>query len=640
MQTAAKKIIKNPVRNVHAQRMRDESAFYQQWLRPKFRAICADKGWVLPNIAAFDLTEAQQVEAQRLKHRKIQQAHSFSYFEGERAVSDGSVSTRSEPAYRNRLDSDENSEISTLSGTSQSIWKNNPIAVYLRDVESKTQERKSKEADETRQKAAARLRPRPLPMDKKERLEELKLHKERRRPRKYSSDGGSSCGGLRSVVEEDDGNTIMTDHYSPITAVIKRRRWSRLLSASFLVVLLFILLHADRFLPTFDNENLGRLSPVLRDAVAILYIGICGVIHFALLDVELIFAFEAFEMASKSGDGVKSFYRGKTRIGVAAASGFLVFISVFKALARASFKASIIASTSIYKLLVSKWTAEDIEGASVNTTENEIANPTSVVAGTSFYKSLVNKIFLGTEGDVEVAAADVMANITANETANATVLQNLEQMFGLPIEEQLSSLYATSLSMYATCLSLYGIFMSFMQKIFDWQMEVFVHSNRLGRTVEGLVTSVYKCYIGILTGFMNVMSSILSWLLSFNDSAEHDISWRQDAIDTLRPLLLYSSVLILVVLIFVTYWVGTYRHGPSNPPSGASSLRAASLAATSTHSDSEPMLADVSSGGTMPIPKPRRMVSPTRSSDSATRRRLKFRRKRKEAAIVEDDNSE
>ena len=59
MQTAAKKAVTNPVKNVHARRMRQEEAFYGKWLLPKFKSYCDTLNWDMPEVAALSLTDSQ-----------------------------------------------------------------------------------------------------------------------------------------------------------------------------------------------------------------------------------------------------------------------------------------------------------------------------------------------------------------------------------------------------------------------------------------------------------------------------------------------------------------------------------------------------------------------------------------------------
>jgi hypothetical protein len=45
LQAAARKVLKDPVRNPHARRMREDVRFYRDWLLPKFRTYCDELGW-------------------------------------------------------------------------------------------------------------------------------------------------------------------------------------------------------------------------------------------------------------------------------------------------------------------------------------------------------------------------------------------------------------------------------------------------------------------------------------------------------------------------------------------------------------------------------------------------------------------
>lgn len=55
---AARKIVKNPVHSPHARRMREDTAFYRDWLLPKFKAYCEEVDWEMPTVAAFEVDHA------------------------------------------------------------------------------------------------------------------------------------------------------------------------------------------------------------------------------------------------------------------------------------------------------------------------------------------------------------------------------------------------------------------------------------------------------------------------------------------------------------------------------------------------------------------------------------------------------
>ena len=84
LQHAAKKVSKDPIYNPHACKMREEEGFYKNWLMPKFQAVCNIRGWKMPPVKAFELTEQQldlandAAEAKRNRNRSIKLYHSLS----------------------------------------------------------------------------------------------------------------------------------------------------------------------------------------------------------------------------------------------------------------------------------------------------------------------------------------------------------------------------------------------------------------------------------------------------------------------------------------------------------------------------------------------------------------------------------
>ncbi|CAB9522436.1 expressed unknown protein [Seminavis robusta] len=112
-----------------------------------------------------------------------------------------------------------------------------------------------------------------------------------------------------------------------------------------LMALLFISLHADilgpRVLPQqlfLDNSQVPWYIIVLKDWGTFCHISTCSLIHFALCDISLIYAFESIEVGKKTGPKVKEFYREKVHVVVAALSGGIVALSICKALLEAWFR--------------------------------------------------------------------------------------------------------------------------------------------------------------------------------------------------------------------------------------------------------------------------------------------------------------
>ena len=152
LQSAAKRITKDPVRNAHARKMRLERDFYQSWLVPKFEGQCNRQGWTMPPVSAFNLTEEEQKqerayeEQQRAKKNK-KLFHSLDDLDKvDRHGFDDGGSGHSEPqGYGYNASSPESADSDTVSAlsmnsstTMSSAWKNNPIANYLREAAGPT----------------------------------------------------------------------------------------------------------------------------------------------------------------------------------------------------------------------------------------------------------------------------------------------------------------------------------------------------------------------------------------------------------------------------------------------------------------------------------------------------------------------
>jgi hypothetical protein len=248
LQSAAKRIPKDPVRNAHARKMRLERDFYQSWLMAKFQATCDIRGWTMPPVSAFHLTPQQVEQAQAYEESQRSKGaaklfHSLDNLDKKdkhvlkTASSDplpfhsnssvGGSGHPMSPAHHLLGESDTVSALSLNSSTTVSTaWLNNPIAAYLKDLEEKTQSRKEEEISKARNRAAKRLKPKILDPTKQARLTELRAAKERRRilemdDRKTPTSHGVVAGGgggfvgsssttiaglTNSAVNELDGN--------------------------------------------------------------------------------------------------------------------------------------------------------------------------------------------------------------------------------------------------------------------------------------------------------------------------------------------------------------------------------------------------------------------------------------------------
>ncbi len=57
IQLASMKVIKNPTKNAHTRRMREDVLFYRDWLLPKYRLYCDELGWTMPQVRAFEIDD-------------------------------------------------------------------------------------------------------------------------------------------------------------------------------------------------------------------------------------------------------------------------------------------------------------------------------------------------------------------------------------------------------------------------------------------------------------------------------------------------------------------------------------------------------------------------------------------------------
>jgi len=218
--------------------------------------------------------------------------------------------------------------------SARSTWTNNPITVYLREMEEKVQKRKEASITEVRQRAAERLRPKDLPFDKKERLEELKAAKARRHAEH------NLIGTLPSNISDTAPPLSLSQKAT--ARLHGHGRFMRFFVVSFLVSLLFVCLHPDlvaRASPIKYDAESPRWILVVEDLVTVTYIAWCSVVHFVLCDVSLVYAFSALELGRKSGRQLKRFYSTNIRYGLAFLSFGIYAFSVIMAGTKVWFRA-------------------------------------------------------------------------------------------------------------------------------------------------------------------------------------------------------------------------------------------------------------------------------------------------------------
>ena len=184
LQATARKVVRDPVNNQHARRMREDVHFYRDWLLPRFELYCNELGWQMPPVGAFEVDE-EALEA-----------------EGTGWIGDSLESDTQVALARGQLD-DDSSCLSPSSTTSDGSRATN----FLRKIVRAKSASREEKISSARQRASERLRPNPFSKSKAERLNELKAAKlraeERRRLRTSSEESVSSLRTLHTLQGVD-----------------------------------------------------------------------------------------------------------------------------------------------------------------------------------------------------------------------------------------------------------------------------------------------------------------------------------------------------------------------------------------------------------------------------------------------------
>ena len=341
LQNAAKKVSKDPIYNEHACIMRREEEFYKGWLMEKFRGICTIRGWEMPPVACFELTDQQlemaEEKFQKTKKEKQKKAvdmfHSMSdekldsYLERNESGEESPTMKNRNPRLRSySADSDCISELSHVSGNSNSssIWRGNPLKNYLKDLEEKTQERKRQAIEKARERAANRLKPKELTEDSRSRLQELRAAREKRldgqsRAVIIPEDATKSQRKLIKSKHKKDWATMWTMH-----SFFTRFFLMSLLSASLLTFV---------HLPVaFEDYMVGHItwdwaSEKRQDIVAVLFMILSALLHFSLCYVSLMYAFSSLQLGMIAGRQARKFYSHNVHLILAASTGLLICLA-------------------------------------------------------------------------------------------------------------------------------------------------------------------------------------------------------------------------------------------------------------------------------------------------------------------------
>lgn len=349
LQHAAKTVSKDPINNVHASKMRQEESFYRSWLMPKFQAVCELRNWTMPPVTSLEMTDqlweaALEADEKRLAQRNAKNLRLYHSMSDDnlnhylQQNDSGNISAPANigngPKIRAMSEDSVLSDISKNSSSVASIWHNNPISIYLRELEERTQMIKAKEIRRAREKASDRLRPKPLDDDALKRLEELRKARQRRQMASIGSETSRNSGEpSRAPVDismeaparksqKRDLSTILTNHGA----------MARFLVLSLMLATLFLFFSLGPLIEVWLSKHVVYFNPAHAHNIAtLLYMVLGGCIHYVLSYISLLYAFSALHIGSLAGREATNFYSQNVHVLLTSFSGSLVAVGFLTA---------------------------------------------------------------------------------------------------------------------------------------------------------------------------------------------------------------------------------------------------------------------------------------------------------------------
>eukprot|EP00978_Attheya_sp_CCMP212_P038000 scaffold184061_cov48-Attheya_sp.AAC.2 len=324
LQSAAQNVLNDPIHNPHAKRMREDVAFYRDWLYPKFENYCKAHEWEMPEIAALAVSVEELEEDELVMWDRRNPALRRSMSSPVKLSS--KATARSPGASRKRVVGSPNAATDATSLSVESR-RSNRIRAYFDELEAKSDAKKADQIKEARKMAADRLKPLPFTEDEKKRLETLKEAKMSRVeggkfPRKVKPEG----------VNKNDRATGSTGKSGS-------RGCSLLTAIAALVIAVFIALYSDPLgvrqyveEPVLFQEGSTWSSflrdHMLRDALTVSFLFFYAALDWAIMSLTLLYAFDHIEMGQKSGRKSRKLFFKTARIGCAILAGLIVAWSI------------------------------------------------------------------------------------------------------------------------------------------------------------------------------------------------------------------------------------------------------------------------------------------------------------------------
>ena len=254
-------------------------------------------------------------------------------------------------------------------------------------------------------------------------------------------------------------------------------------------IALLLTLHSDTLLGIDQMLRIHADSismSVLLDIATIAYLGLSTAVFFVLSNVSLIYAFDSLSIGTKSGKRSKEFYGQTINSIVAGISGAIIVFSVGKAIAVVWFRVGL-----WYILRASQW------------------------AGNEFRHALEDQRNL--TWFLDHAPPPI-------QSATAVILPHLSPI----LRKFVGTGHAAVL---------------FIQ---HWFVVIVIRSNFVGRAIAALTLRVAGILALVATAWEGYVSHVVSL---YTDGDGTLTSWRGIVIDTARPLLEYTAVFLVSLLV-------------------------------------------------------------------------------------------
>mmetsp|Transcript_17203 Transcript_17203/g.35921 ORF Transcript_17203/g.35921 Transcript_17203/m.35921 type:complete len:1023 (-) Transcript_17203:21-3089(-) len=284
LQATARKVVKDPIKNPHSRRMREDVRFYRDWLLPKFRIHCDQLGWTMPPVAALSVSEED-----------LKAAGIFEEWRADYEVASHSTQQLHDDEKNHSIESLPSSGIdgsSLASKTSRSSrFEKLGNAFHQRGVHA-SMKREMKIAT-ARERAATRLQPAQFSDSKLVRLRELKAAKLRAGERNQSQGMNSSTLSICSpwTFRDSDDDKVLKRH-----------------TLLFVITLVFNLLLIPlrpyvvarvSLSSSFSSFSQVVIRLLLPNLIVCFMVLLQSVTMYSLLNSSLIFAFECIDFGQK-----------------------------------------------------------------------------------------------------------------------------------------------------------------------------------------------------------------------------------------------------------------------------------------------------------------------------------------------------